>query len=83
MDPLLVLKIYNSCFKTAQIFLKGIIFFLFIKDKRCISLLLDTTEARNDKSYQVLTTRGRKIDRVYYMSGFVEFVDWVQAAVQC
>ena len=59
----------------------------FIEDTRYISLLIDTPTARNDQSYQVLTTRGR-IDRVYYKSAissreFVELVDWVCTAVQC
>ena len=54
----------------------------FVEDKRYISSLHNTRATRNNQSYQVLTTRGRTIDRVYYKSaigagGFVKFVDWV------
>ena len=57
--------------------------FFSIADKRYISTLLDTRAARNDRTYQAPTNRGRTIDQVYYKSAISasEFVDLVRTAV--
>ena len=48
--------------------------FFLMKIKDTFSRLQDTRVARNDRSYQALTIRGRTIDTVYYKSasGFAE-----------